>query len=76
MMLDPKLWDLRPDGAPTAVFPRSLSTASMGEEGILLIEYAESPETLATGPYKKIQIYLNRQLADHFHSHIDATITK
>ena len=75
-MLDPKLWDLLPDGTPKAVFPRSLSNASMGEEGILLIEYAETPETLETGPYRKIQLYMNRQLAEHFHSHIDATITK
>jgi hypothetical protein len=74
-MLDPKLWDLLPDGTPRAVFPRSLATASTGETGILLIEYAETPEALQSGPYKTIQLYLNRQLADHFHNHIDATIT-
>jgi hypothetical protein len=74
-MLDPKLWDLLPDGTPRAVFPRSLATASTGETGILLIEYAETPEALQSGPYKTIQLYLNRQLADHFHTHIDATIT-
>ena len=76
MMLDPKLWDLLPDGTPRAVFPRSLATASMGESGVLLIEYAETPDALESGPYRKIQLYLNRPLADHFHTHIDATITK
>ena len=75
-MLDPQLWDLNPDGTPRAVFPRSLATASMGEEGVLLIEYAETPEAIATGPYRKIQIFLNRALADHFHTHIDATLTQ
>ena len=75
-MLDPKLWDLLPDGTPVAVFPRSLSTASMRDSGVLLIEYAETPDTLETGPYKTIQIYMNRQLADHFHTHIDATMTE
>jgi hypothetical protein len=74
-MLDPNLWDLLPTGAPRAVFPRRLATTSGGEDGVLLIEYAERPEQLETGPYKTIQIYLNRQLADHFHTHIDATIT-
>lgn len=74
-MLDPRLWDLLPDGTPRAVFPRSLATASMGESGVLLIEYAESPEALESGPYRTIQLYLNRPLADHFHSHIEATIT-
>jgi hypothetical protein len=74
-MLDPKLWDLLPDGTPRAVFPRSLATASTGETGILLIEYAETPEALQSGPYKTIQLYLDRQLADHFHNHIDASIT-
>jgi len=76
MMLDPKLWDLLPDGTPRAVFPRSLATASMGGSGVLLIEYAETPDALESGPYKKIQLYLNRPLADHLHTHIDATITK
>ncbi|HTU10048.1 MAG TPA: hypothetical protein VMG08_04035 [Allosphingosinicella sp.] len=75
-MLDPKLWDLLPDGTPRAVFPRSLSTATSGDNGVLLIEYAERPDQIETGPYKTIQIYLNRQLADHFHTHIDATIGK
>jgi hypothetical protein len=75
-MLDPKLWDLLPDGTPRAVFPRSLSTASMGDSGVLLIEYAETPDALEKGPYKTIQLYMNRQLADHFHAHIDATLTE
>jgi hypothetical protein len=75
-MLDPKLWDLLPDGNPRAVFPRSLATTSGGEQGVLLIEYAEHPDHLATGPYKKIQLYLNQALADHLHKAIDATITK
>jgi len=75
-MLDPELWDLLPDGTPRAVFPRSLSTASAGDNGVLLIEYAETPDALATGPYRKIQIYLNKALAAHFHAQIDATITE
>ena len=74
-MLDPKLWDLLPDGTPNAVFPRSLATASMGESGVLLIEYAETPDALENGPYKKIQLYMNKQLAEHFHTQIDATMT-
>jgi hypothetical protein len=74
-MLDPKLWDLLPDGTPRAVFPRSLSTASAGDSGVLLIEYAETPDALEAGPWKTIQIYLNKELAAHFHSFIDATIT-
>ena len=75
-MLDPKLWDLLPDGTPKGVFPRSLSTASMGDSGVLLIEYAETPDALENGPYRKIQLYMNRQLAEHFHAHIDATMTE
>jgi hypothetical protein len=75
VMLDPALWDLLPDGTPRAVFPRSLATASAGDNGVLLIEYAETPDALESGPYKTIQLYLNKQLAQHFHSQIDATIT-
>lgn len=75
-MLDPKLWDIRPDGHPNAVFPRSLQAASMGDEGVLLIEYAESPDDIETGPFKKIQLYINKPLAEHFHKLIDAAITK
>jgi hypothetical protein len=74
-MLDPRLWDLLPDGTPRAVFPRSLSTASAGDNGVLLIEYAETPDTIETGPWKTIQIYINRPLAAHLHAQIDATIT-
>ncbi len=75
-MLDPKLWDLLPDGNPRAVFPRSLATTSGGDQGVLLIEYVERPEQLETGPYKRIQLYLNSQLAQHLHKAIDATVTK
>lgn len=74
-MLDPKVWDLLPDGNPRAVFPRSLTAASGGAQGVLLIEYAETPETIASGPYKTIQLYLNKELAAHFHSFIDQTVT-
>ena len=73
-MLDPNLWDLLPDGTPKAVFPRSLSVASGGAQGVLLVQYAETPEALATGPYKTIQIYLNKELAGHFHSLIDQAV--
>jgi hypothetical protein len=75
VMLDPKLWDLLPTGAPRAVFPRSLSTASGGEDGVLLIEYAETTADLESGPYKTIQLYVNKQLAAHLKAAIDATIT-
>ena len=75
-MLDQTLWDLTGDGTPKAVFPRSLATASAGETGVLLIQYAETPEALEKGPWKTIQIYLNKPLAAHFHTQIDATITK
>ncbi len=74
-MLDPKLWDLLPDGTPRAVFPRSLATTSGGDQGVLLIEYVERPEELETGPYRKIQLYLNAQLAQHLRAAIDATVT-
>jgi hypothetical protein len=74
-MLDPQLWDLKPDGTPRAVFPRSLATVSGGENGVLLIQYAETPDAVETGPYKTIQIYLNKALAAHFHAQIDAAIT-
>lgn len=75
-MLDTKLWDLLPSGDPRAVFPRSFSAMSMGDQGVLLIEYAETPEEVQTGPYKTIQIYVNKQLATHFHTFIDATLTE
>ncbi len=75
-MLDPKLWDLLPDGTPRAVFPRSLATTSGGDQGVLLIEYVERPEHLETGPYNTIQLYLNTQLAQHLRAAIDATVTK
>ena len=74
-MLDPDLWDLLPDGTPRAVFPRSLATTSGGDQGVLLIEYAERPEQLETGPYKRIQLYLNQALAEHLRAAIDATVT-
>lgn len=74
-MLDPKIWDLLPDGHPRAVFPRSLAAMSTGDQGVLLVEYAETPEQVQTGPFKTIQIYLNRQLAEHLRFYIDATIT-
>ena len=75
-MLDPTLWDLLPDGNPRAVFPRSLATTSGGDQGVLLIEYAERPEHLESGPYKRIQLYLNKALADHLRAAIDATVTE
>ena len=75
-MLDPKLWDLLPDGNPRAVFPRSLAAMSTGDQGVLLIEYAETPDEVQTGPYKRIQIYMNKQLAAHFRAQIDATLTE
>jgi hypothetical protein len=74
-MLDPALWDLLPNGMPTAIFPHRFASASMGGgEGVLLLEYAERPEQVPTGPYKTIQIYVNRALAAHFHTLIDATV--
>jgi len=75
-MLDPKLWDLLPDGMPRAVFPRSFAAMSGGDQGVLLIEYAETPEQVDTGPYKTIQLYVNKRLAPHFHTYVDATITE
>jgi hypothetical protein len=75
-VLDPAIWELRPDGNPMAVFPHRIEAASMGEEGVLLIEYAETPDEVRTGPYKKIQIYVNTPLAEHFHKLIDAAVTK
>ena len=75
-MLDPKLWDLLPDGTPRAVFPRSLATTSGGDQGVLLIEYVERPEQLETAPYKTIQLYLNTQLAQHLRAAIDAAVTR
>jgi hypothetical protein len=73
-MLDPALWDLFPDGLPRAIFPRRFANAPMGGEGVLLIEYAERPEEVQTGPYKTVQIYVNRALAEHFHTFLEATV--
>jgi len=73
-MLDPILWDLFPDGMPKAIFPHRFASAPMDGEGVLLLEYAETPEQVKTGPYKTIQIYVNRALAAHFHTLIDATV--
>lgn len=73
-MLDPQLWTLGETGLPIAVFPRSFAAMSAGEAGVLLIEYAETAATVGTGPYKTIQLYVNPQLAEHFHKYIDATI--
>lgn len=74
-MLDPALWDLLPNGMPNAIFPRRFASATMGGgEGVLLLEYAESPEAVPTGRYKTIQIYLNPALAGHLHTIIDSTV--
>lgn len=74
-MLDPALWDLLPNGMPNAIFPHRIASASMGGgEGVLLLEYADSPEQVQTGPYKTIQIYLNPALAAHLHTIVDATV--
>jgi hypothetical protein len=73
-MLDPALWDLLPNGMPKAIFPHRFASAPMGGEGVLLLEYAELPEQVSTGPYKTIQIYVNRALAAHFHTLIDSTV--
>jgi hypothetical protein len=75
-MLDPALWDLFPDGMPRAVFPHRFASAPMGGEGVLLLEYAEHPDDVKTGPYKTIQIYVNGALAQHFHRLIDATVVE
>jgi ABC-type phosphate/phosphonate transport system permease subunit len=71
-MLDPALWTLGEAGIPTAVFPRSFAAASTGDSGVLLIEYAETFDAIETGPWKTIQLYVNKRLAEHFHSFIDA----
>jgi hypothetical protein len=73
-MLDPASWDLLPNGMPKAIFPHRFASAQMGGEGVLLVEYAELPEQVRTGPYKTIQIYLNRALAAHLHTIIDSTV--
>jgi hypothetical protein len=75
-MLDPTLWDLLPNGMPNAIFPRRFASAPMGGEGVLLLEYAATPEQVPTGPYKTIQIYVNRALAEHFHTLIDSTVAE
>jgi len=75
-MLDPTLWNTFPDGMPTAIFPRRFASAPMGGEGVLLLEYAETPEEVQTGPFKTVQIYLNTALAAHFHTIIDATVAE
>lgn len=76
-MLDPALWDLFPNGMPKAIFPHRFASAPMGGgEGVLLLEYADSPEQVPTGPWKTIQIYLNPALAGHLHAIIDATVAE
>lgn len=76
-MLDPALWDLLPNGSPNAVFPHRIASAPMGGgEGVLLLEYADTPAQVPTGPYKTIQIYLNPALAEHLHRIIDASVAE
>ena len=76
-MLDPTLWDTFPNGMPKAVFPHRFASAPMGGgEGVLLVEYAESPEQVPTGPYQTIQIYLNPALAEHLRRISDAAVVE
>jgi hypothetical protein len=72
--MDGRLWDLDDNGSPRAVYPHGVSSASGGSAGVLLIEYAETPETLTTGPYKTFQLFVNDQVAELLHRQIDAAL--
>lgn len=72
--MDHGLWDLDENGSPRGVYPHGVSSASGGPAGVLLIEYAETPETLVTGPYKTFQLFVNDQVAELLHRQIDAAL--
>ncbi|MEA3013494.1 MAG: hypothetical protein QOD42_2039 [Sphingomonadales bacterium] len=72
--MDRKFWDLDEDGSPRGVYPRGVSSASGGQAGVLLIQYAETPEALTTGPYKTIQLFVNDEVAELLHRQIDAAL--
>jgi hypothetical protein len=72
--MDGKLWDVDDSGSIRGVFPHSISSAPGGRAGVLLIQYAETAEALTTGPYKTFQLYVNDQVAELLHRHIDATL--
>lgn len=72
--MDRKLWDLDDNGSPRGVYPHGVSSAPGGTAGVLLIEYAETPEALGTGPYKTFQLFVNDEVAQLLHRHIDAAL--
>ena len=72
--MDRELWDMDDKGVLRGVFPHGISSAPGGRAGVLLIEYAETPEALSTGPYKTFQLYVNDQVAALLHRHIDAAM--
>ena len=72
--MDSRIWDLDESGSPRAVYPHGITSASGGPAGVLLIQYAETPEALMTGPYKTFQLFLNDQVAALLHRAIDAAV--
>jgi hypothetical protein len=72
--MDRSSWDQDDNGVLRGVYPHGVSSAPGGGAGVLLIEYAETPETLGTGPYKTFQLYVNDEVAQLLHRHIDAAL--
>ena len=72
--MDRAIWDLDDNGAPRGVYPRGVSSAAGGPAGVLLIQYAETPEALTTGPYKTFQLFVNDEVAKLLHRSIDAAL--
>jgi hypothetical protein len=73
-LMNRELWDLDDGGSPRGVYPRGVSSASGGNAGVLLIQYAETPEALTAGPYKTIQLFVNDEVAALLHRQIDAAL--
>jgi hypothetical protein len=72
--MDGGIWDLDDNGSPRGVFPRGVSSAAGGPAGVLLIQYAETPEALTAGPYKTFQLFVNDEVAALLHRSIDAAL--
>lgn len=72
--MDGSIWDLDDNGSPRGVYPYGVSAAPGGPAGVLLIQYAETPEALTTGPYKTFQLFVNDEVATLLHRSIDAAL--
>lgn len=72
--MDRTIWDLDDEGSPRCVYPHGISSAPGGPAGVLLIQYAETPAALATGPYKTFQLFVNDEVGELLRRSIDAAL--